>query len=194
MCKIVKIDVDGVIRDIISAMCKIYNEKFDGNLCAEDINDYDVNTNFHSIIEKTGRKPTEYFFIDHADKIFETVSKPFVGVKEAIDKLRKNGHKVVIVTWQFSLKNIKHTLDFLDVYDIKYDDICFTRDKWMIKGDYLIDDNPEFITDKRDKSKKIIVDTPYNRDVSDKYIRVNSLGEAVGYIIDNEQNKRQEAA
>ena len=64
----------------------------------------------------------------------------------------------------------------------------------MIKGDYLIDDNPEFITDKRDKSKKIIVDTPYNRDVSDKYIRVNSLGEAVEYIIDNEQNKRQEAA
>jgi len=190
---IVKIDVDGVIRDIISAMCKIYNENFKGNLCVNDIDDYDVNTNFPEIIKQTGRKPTEYFFTDHADKIFETVSKPFNGVKKSIDKLRRNGNKVVIVTWQFSLKNIKHTLDFLDIYDIQYDDICFTRDKWLIKGDYLIDDNPEFITDKRDKSKKIIIDTPYNRYVSKKIVRVNSLKDAVNYIINKEQKKREAA-
>ena len=123
---IVQIDVDGVIRDVISAMCKVYNEKFDGCLCVDDIDDYDVNTNFPKIIEETGRKPTEYFFTDHADKIFETVSKPFDGVKEGIDLLRKYGHKVVIVTWQFSLKNIKHTLDFLDMY-YKLSEINFTN-------------------------------------------------------------------
>lgn len=190
---IVKIDVDGVIRDIISAMCKVYNEKFDGCLCVDDIDDYDVNTNFPKIIEETGRKPTEYFFTDHADKIFETVSKPFDGVKEGIDLLRKYGHKVVIVTWQFSLKNIKHTLDFLDMYDIKYDDICFTRDKWIVNGDYLIDDNPEFIMDKKDKSKKIIIDTPYNRHVSKRVKRVNSLYDAVEYIL-NISNQKKEVA
>lgn len=180
---VVKIDVDGVIRDIISAMCDIYKKEFGKRVSARSIVEYDINRSFPDIKKRTGKLPSEYFFTDNADKIFETVSKPFNGVKEAIDKLRRNGHKVVIVTWQFSLKNIKHTLDFLEMYNIRYDDICFTRDKWMIKGDYLIDDNPEFILDKRDKSKKIVVDTPYNRNISKRYTRVSSLKDAVNYII-----------
>jgi len=190
----VKIDVDGVIRDIITAMCQIYNDKFGGKLCPDDIDDYDINTNFVEIPKRTGMTPVDYFFREHADLIFEYVSQPFEGVKESIDELRNNGHKVVIVTWQFNLDNIMHTLRFLDMHCIKYDDICFTKDKWMIKGDYLIDDNPEFIMDKRDKSKKIIVDTPYNRNVSKKYKRVNSLKDAIVYIINNNREENKEAA
>lgn len=186
---IVKIDVDGVIRDIISAMCKIYNEKFGGCLKVGDIDDYDVNTNFPEIFKQTGRKPTEYFFTDNADMIFETASLPFKGVKESIDNLRNSGHKVVIVTWQFSIKNIKHTLDFLELHGIKYDDICFTRDKWIVNGDYLIDDNPEFVMDKRDTSEKIIIDTPYNKQVPCTYTRCDSLKSAVKYILTKEKRE-----
>ena len=189
----VKIDVDGVIRDIITAMCRIYNKNFGGKLCPDDIDNYDINTNFAEIPNRTGMTPVDYFFREHADLIFEYVSQPFEGVKESIDELRNNGHKAVIVTWQFNLDNIMHTLRFLDVHGIRYDDICFTKDKWMIKGDYLIDDNPEFIMDKRDKSKKIIVDTPYNRNVSKKYKRVNSLKDAVVYIINNREENKEAA-
>ena len=190
----VKIDVDGVIRDIITAMCGIYNKKFGGKLCPDDIDDYDINTNFVEIPKRTGMTPVDYFFRENAGLIFEYFSQPFEGVKESIDELRNNGHKVVIVTWQFNLENIMHTLRFLDVHGIRYDDICFTKDKWMIKGDYLIDDNPEFIMDKRDKSKKIIVDTPYNRNVSKKYKRVNSLKDAIAYIINNNREENKKAA
>ena len=190
---IIKIDVDGVIRDIISAMCEIYNARFGGNLCVEDIDDYDINTNFPKIMEEMRETPVEYFFTHHGDDIFEYVSKPFEGVKDSIDKLCNFGHKVVIVTWQFSLKNIIHTLRFLDKYGIRYHDICFTKDKWMIRGDYLIDDNPEFIMDKRDKSSKIVIDTPYNRHISKKYRRAGSLEEAVDIII-NETLDKSEAA
>ena len=189
----IKIDVDGVIRDIITAMCRIYNNKFGGKLCPDDIDNYDINTNFAEIPNRTGMTPVDYFFREHADLIFEYVSQPFEGVKESIDELRNNGHKVVIVTWQFNLDNIMHTLRFLDMHCIRYDDICFTKDKWMIKGDYLIDDNPEFIMDKRDKSKKIIVDTPYNRNVSKKYKRVNSLKDAIVYIINNREENKEAA-
>jgi 5'(3')-deoxyribonucleotidase len=137
--------------------------------------------------------PVDYFFRENAGLIFEYFSQPFEGVKESIDELMNNGHKVVIVTWQFNLDNIMHTLRFLDAHGIRYDDICFTKDKWMIKGDYLIDDNPEFIMDKRDKSKKIIVDTPYNRNVSKKYKRVNSLKDAIVYIINNREENKEAA-
>lgn len=188
---VIKIDVDGVIRDIISAMCKVYNERFGGNLNVSDIDDYDVNTNFPEIYKQTGRKPTEYFFTDNADLIFETVSLPFKGVKEAIDKLMDNGYKVVIVTWQFSLKNIKHTLDFLEMHGIRYNDICFTQDKWIVNGDYLIDDNPAFIMDDRDTSEKIVIDTPYNRNVPKTYTRCDSLKSAIKYIL---MKQKREAA
>lgn len=190
---IVKIDVDGVIRDIISAMCELYNERFCGNLTVDDIDDYDVNLNFSEIKKQLGKKPTEYFFTDNGDLIFETLSKPFNGVKEAIGKLREQGHKVIIVTWQFSLKNIKHTLDFLEMHSIKYDDICFTKDKWIVKGDYLIDDNPEFILDDRDTSEKIIIDTPYNKYVSNDFNRCVSLSDAVEYIINKEDKSKNYA-
>ncbi len=186
---IVKIDVDGVIRDIISAMCKIYNERFDANLKVSDVDDYDVNLNFPEVYKNTGRKPTEYFFVDNADLIFKTVSQPFAGVKNAIDKLMENGHKVVIVTWQFNLENIKHTLDFLEMYRIKYNDICFTHDKWMIKGDYLIDDNPGFIMDEREEAEQIVIDTPYNRNIPKSYTRCKSLEEAIKYILLKEKSK-----
>lgn len=190
---VIKIDVDGVIRDIITAMCELYNTRFDGNLSVEDIDDYDINTNFPSIMKEMGETPVEYFFTHHADKIFEHMSQPFKGVKNAIDRLRSKGHKVVIVTWQFTLDNIMHTLRFLDMHNIKYDDICFTKDKWMIKGDYLIDDNPGFITEKRDKSKKIIIDTPYNRYISKRYKRVKSLEEAVDFILFKEKLNKKAA-
>ena len=190
---VIKIDVDGVIRDIVSAMCLIYNERFNGKLSVDDIDDYDVNNSFTEIIKQTGKLPTEYFFTDLGEEIFETVSKPFYGVKEAINILRKYNNKVVIVTWQFNLMNKIHTLRFLDKYGIKYDDICFTKDKWMIHGDFLIDDNPEFISDERDKSEKIIVDTPYNRHITQNCIRVNSLLDAARYIIRNQKTETEAA-
>ena len=43
---IFKIDVDGVLRDIITPMCELYNEKFDENIKPEDISEYDVSTTF----------------------------------------------------------------------------------------------------------------------------------------------------
>lgn len=185
---VIKIDVDGVIRDIIAAMVEIYNERFGENLTVWDIDDYDINLNFSEVERRLGKKPTDYFFNDNGDLVFETLSKPFYGAKEAIDRLRERGHKVVIVTWQFSKKNMFHTLEFLEEYGINYDDICFTRDKWIVNGDYLIDDNPEFLGDVRDDSEKIMVETPYNRHVTDPMItRCGSLAEAVDYIIEKEK-------
>jgi 5'(3')-deoxyribonucleotidase len=87
------------------------------------------------------------------------------------------------VTWQFSNINKKLTLDWLDALSIPYDDICFTKDKWMIQGDILIDDNPEFILNEKDTSFKYLVDQPYNQECNFEGSRVKSLKEAVDLIV-----------
>ena len=114
-------------------------------------------------------------------------SSPYDGVREAILDLRRAGHKVVIVTWQYSIENKYNTLLFLQKNKIPYDDICFTRDKWMIQGDWLIDDNPEFITDEREKSRKIMIRMPYNKNCDFFCTRANGLQEAVDIILEQEK-------
>ncbi len=183
---IIKIDVDGVIRNINETMCRMYNELFDENLTVEDIFDYDVEKVFKRIKDEIGMSVVDYYFNWSAKEVF-LHSTPYHGVREAIQKLRENGHKVVIVTWQFNLQNKYYTLNFLEANNIQYDDICFTKDKWMIQGDWLIDDNPEFITDERDKSRKIMIKMPYNADCNFFCTKANDLQNAVEIILEQEK-------
>ena len=57
----------------------------------------------------------------------------------------------------------------------------------MIQGDWLIDDNPEFITDEREKSRKIMINMPYNKNCNFFCTRANCLQEAVDIILEQEQ-------
>lgn len=187
---IIKIDVDGVIRNINETMCRMYNQLFNENLTVDDIHFYEVEKVFTKFKEEKGINAAEYFFEISSREVF-LESNPYDGVKEAIQKLRDNGHKVVIVTWQHTLMNKINTLFFLETNDIPYDDICFTRDKWMIQGDWLIDDNPEFISDEKDKSRKIMINMPYNKDCKFFCTRTNSLQQAVDIILEQEKIKLQ---
>lgn len=182
---IVKIDVDGVIRNMFDNMCDIYNKEFNENLTVNDIWDYDVEKVFPRIKEELNISAAEYFFQVHAKELFLD-SEPYDGVKESIEKLRDNGYKIVIATWQYTLENKLYTLEFLDRYEIPYDDICFTKDKWMICADWMIDDNPEFILDDKDlSSHKILIQMPYNKNTKyGNYCVSENLLNAVNHILD----------
>ena len=179
---IVKIDMDGVIRDILTPMCDIYNHMCKENIKPEDINIYDVNKFFVKMWDEYLFRPSDHFFNHLASDVFLNKSKPYDGICEAISRLQEYGIKVVIVTWQESLKNKLLALEFLDRYKIPYDDICFTRDKYMISGDVLIDDNPEFLNDTRDTSFKVCIDYAYNKNVENA-LRAKSLKEAVDMLL-----------
>lgn len=184
---VIKIDVDGVIRNINKSMVDLYNRDFFDSLKVDDISEYDVEKVFPKIKKTLGITASDYFFKFNSNKIF-LLSETYSKVRESIDLLRKNGHKVIIVTWQPVFRNKINTLYFLESNGIQYDDICFTKDKWMVQGDWLIDDNPEFITDERDESKKMMIKMPYNKDCNFPCNRANNLQEAVDIILGIEKN------
>ena len=186
---IIKIDVDGVIRNMFDSMCDVYNKEFNESLTVNDIFNYDVDIVFHRIKDELNISAAEFFFEIHAKELFLD-SQPYEGAKDSIEKLMKNGHKVVIVTWQYTLENKLYTLMFLEKNKIPYDDICFTKDKWMIKSDWMVDDNPEFIMDKRDESKKILIRMPYNKGIKFEGIRAKNLVNAIDSILKTEETKK----
>lgn len=184
---VIKIDVDGVIRNINKSMVDLYNRDFFDSLKVDDISEYDVEKVFPKIKKTLGITASDYFFKFNSNKIF-LLSETYSKVRESIDLLRNNGHKVIIVTWQPVFRNKINTLYFLESNGIQYDDICFTKDKWMVQGDWLIDDNPEFITDERDESKKMMIKMPYNKECNFPCNRANNLQEAVDIILGIEKN------
>ena len=62
---------------------------------------------------------------------------------------------------------------------IYYDDICFTRDKDLINGDIIIDDNPEFLDKEDNGIYKVCISAPYNEDFTGYDVRVDSLTDFV---------------
>lgn len=172
---IIKIDVDGVIRNITKPMIELYERDFGDIVSEDDFIDYDVDV----VFPKLNGNAREYFFIKNGKYVFYDGAEIHDGVKETIDLLHGLGHKIVIVTWQMGLANKIYTLEFLEKHDIYYDDICFTRDKDIINGDVIIDDNPEFLDKEDTDVYKVCIDAPYNRDYTYYDIRLKSLKDIV---------------
>ncbi len=117
---------------------------------------------------------------DIEDKLKEIASRkgltenlePVEGSIEALKKIESLGHKIFICT--APLTNYKNSV--LEKYkwiekNLGIDwtkKIILTKDKTLIKGDILIDDNPSINGIKNPEWEHILFDKPYNKDVIKK--------------------------
>ena len=142
---IIKIDVDGVIRNITKPMIEQYRKDYGFLVTPEDFKVYDVD----DIFPKLNGLAREYFFIKNGKYIFKDGAEVIPGA------------------------------EFLNDNGIYYDDICFTRDKDLINGDIIIDDNPEFLDKEDNGIYKVCISAPYNEDFTGYDVRVDSLTDFV---------------
>jgi len=154
------VDCDEILRQTLEGMVELFNSEFpEHKKNIEDIKSFMVEESFPEIKELTGIEASKWFFQDNGKKLFR-YGKPFPNIKEDIETLRKYG-KVVIVTYQKTYENKRDTLQWLQKQGLDVDGICFVKDKTMIHGDYLIDDNFwNFIGSHVEHG--ILVDAPYN--------------------------------
>lgn len=163
---LIKIDIDGVLRNILEPMCKLYNDEFGTEITPDEVDRYRVDEMFPLIKEVYNKSAVEFFFDTNSFFVFRMAPK-YKGVSKAINKLRKLGHKIVIVSYQRTLYNKIDTLLWLMTNKINYDDICFTSDKDIVKGDVMVDDNPEFLYQITGDCQTVLIDMPYNRECKD---------------------------
>ena len=183
----IKVDVDGVIRNLPSALCCVYNAldnveyKIDN-----DIDEYDVNKSFPDIKRVTGMTANEYFFVKKSTEVFREKAMPYCGVKTSMERLLKKGHKEIICTWQPTYQAKIDTLGFLEDWKIPYTDIFFSKEKHQVFGDYIIDDNPDFLLNRKETARTILIRQPYNIKYEEKFnLKFDSLKHAVDALVKN---------
>lgn len=156
------IDCDGVLRDSLKDMVRIYNTEIGDTMKVEDVKNFNVDISFPRIYNETGIPAAEWFFDCHSEELFRD-SKPIRGVQWAMRILRQLG-KVVIVTYQRSCENKLHTIEWLCRNKLMCDDVCFLKDKGLFKCDYFIDDNLENFRGSHSRNA-VLITAPYNKDV-----------------------------
>lgn len=182
---VIKIDMDGVVRDIYTTMCNRYNRVFGTSMKPSDIFSYAICDSFPKIHEELGVDCPNWFFNGAFGESLFLNSPIYEGAKEAMDLLTENGHKVVICTYQKNEANKIATIKFLEKHGVQYDSICFTHDKWLVNGDVMIDDCKDFLEDEREGAKtKIKINRAFNSDVKCD-LSFNSLIEAAKFIVEN---------
>lgn len=153
------IDCDGVLRDSLKDMVRIYNAEIGDNKRVEDIKNFNVDVSFPRIYPETGIPAAEWFFDCHSEELFRD-SKPIKGVQWAMRILKQYG-KVVIVTYQRSCENKLHTIEWLCRNKLMCDDVCFLKDKGLFKCNYFVDDNIDNFRGSHTENA-VLITAPYN--------------------------------
>ena len=159
---IIKIDCDGVLRNLLSDMCKIYNRRFSTHIKPCDCVSYDVEKLFPLCKSELGVSAKEYLFDLNGEELFAH-GTIFDNVQLAIKMLKDCGHAIVIVTAQNTVENKIDTLKWLNSNNIYYDDIAFTNNKENVFGDIMIDDNVDILKKCPPNTKPVCISAPYNQ-------------------------------
>lgn len=172
------VDVDGVLNNLQSAVIKVFNERYDTSYNLNDFNHYRV-------AECLNKNDTINFVKIYSEKgIYDLVS-PLSGAQNAMNKLKKQGHEVYIVTdavpsiFEEKVNWIKFHFPSIDE-----DHIISMKHKWLFKCDLMIDDNLDNLLGGYHYDR-ICFDWPWNRAVRDEVYgihRVNNWNDALNTI------------
>jgi len=149
--KILKLDIDGVLRDIVSPfLIKLYQEKgILVGLC--DLKCFF----FEKTIDERFNINSREFILEHAKEIFLDDAKPYPNVVEDLKILRKYFDEIKLVSAQWTSETEALTDKWLTKYKIDklVDDIIYTRNKEQIKGDIFVDDHIRNLINSKDPIK-----------------------------------------
>ena len=181
------IDCDGVLRDFIPALIDSIKES------------HPEHTN--KILEPTSwdwEQWLPFWTEDETEKyVFEDNYLDFFGVecppiKESVEDWKKlkawailNDHELVLVSAQ--RENCEEpTTEWLKKYGFDFDEIHYTKNKWAVDVDVLIDDSLEKLKDFKEKSVvggvPICMKQSWNKECQDSSISIDRLSDIMSLV------------
>lgn len=170
--KIVLVDLDGPLADFESEFLKRWKEKFPNEffIPLKQRRTFFLNDEYPEHLRKKVAQiiATAGFFSD----LF-----PVPGSLDAVKAMVTLGNKIIICTSDiyFNMTCLADKRRWVQTHlgDNLAKTMIFTRDKTLVRGDFLVDDKPEITGLLNPEWKHIIFDQPFNRQIVNK-IRIKS--------------------
>jgi 5'(3')-deoxyribonucleotidase len=132
----IAIDIDGVLRDFVNQVNTVFDHFYpDG--WRKPVTKYEL-PEFYSI----GKEIYDMAFIKHAKSVY-VLAPVYRGARRMLHDLQTDGHTIVIATSQPNREVLRHTLAWLNLNEMPYDEFYCAlglRSKANIKADILLDD------------------------------------------------------
>ena len=167
-----KVDIDGVLRDVISEVVSIHNQKYGSNITVDDIIDYHI-CKYVPHIDNC-----RDFFKEHREQIF-LHAKPYPDTINIINELYHQGFIIKIVSAQFPFSK-DLTTKWLENHNVCYHELHYTSEKEKIPGDVFIDDHYEYVIKSKDKYP-LLLSRPWNKHFKYPH-RIENLKEVYNYL------------
>ncbi len=156
---IILVDCDGVVADFTGAVCREASEILQRRVDPAEITQW----NLKASLEMTN-KQTQALYSRIQRKGFCSNLEPLPGAVSAVKKLQSLGFVTFVTSpWDSSpywmWERIQWLLDFMEA-DMK--DIIHTHQKWLVKGDIIIDDRPSNVVN-GDRKLRFLIPTPANK-------------------------------
>jgi glutaredoxin-related protein len=173
---IIKIDIDGVIRNVISPLIRIYNKDFP---------DYQVGpvTHFDLSIDFPIKERIWHYFLEEKAKLCFRDAPPYYNNLQALNNFAGTpGFKIVLVSDQANEKNKEYTDYWLKENKVKYDEVIYTKHKEKVPGIILLDDKPETL-DIVNKAGQIgiCLTRPWNK--RSEHVHVDTMSEFLNLCV-----------
>jgi 5'(3')-deoxyribonucleotidase len=162
------VDIDGVIRDFLGSFCSQY-EKVTGKP-AKVAESYFV----RDWIDEPEGFADKFYQELYPDQIY--LGAGVIGNLDILDRLRKSGHEVILITHQPTDYIKILTLHWVIDHEVPHDALAFTDKKSLIKVDVHLDDSTEKLLEMESAGVVAVAyDAPYNWDWTG--LKVKSLEE-----------------
>ena len=163
----IAIDMDGTIRDVYAPLKKELEK--DGYKVdpIKDWTDYRLTDH----IKKDGYNITldelrSLWFNNYASSCYLHNALVYKYSKEALNIMREDGHKVIMITASPNIYIAGFTIEFLSQQGLSFNEYLFTEytTKHLIDADLFIEDSPyqwENLT--KNNKRVVLIDRPWNR-------------------------------
>lgn len=167
---VICIDLDNTLNNLQEVAVGVFNERYNTHYTLKDFKTYSISeclnkeeaTNMKAIYNEAG--------------IYNLVS-PLSGARNVLQKLKKAGHEIYIVTHTMS-NMFQEKVDWIKYhFDIDESHIIAMRHKWLFKCDLMIEDNMDNLLGGHHYDR-ICFDYPWNRQakhVGDLYDQIYDI-------------------
>ena len=181
------IDCDSVLRDFIPDLVNQIKKDYpDKAHMIKEANAWE----WESWLPFWTEEQTEgYVFSRRYLELFGPDASPIESSVEDWPKLKEwakeNGHELILVSAQRPHCE-EPTTEWLQRWGFMFDEIHYTKDKWSIDVDVLIDDSPEKLKDFNDKSinngRAICYKQPWNQQCQSSSFSIDRLSDIIGKV------------